>query len=61
MFSKTHGIIALDLSRTQDISIVRKGTVQLEGTFAELVTELTELRLLTESILLISLNQFETY
>ena len=52
MFGKTHGIIILDLSVTQDMSIVRTSTVRLECTFADL---------LTESIALISLNQFKTY
>jgi hypothetical protein len=52
MFAKTHGIIVLDLSGTQDMSIVRTGTVRLECTFANP---------LAESIALISLNQYETY
>ena len=30
MFAKTHGIILLDLSSTQDLSIVQTGTVHLE-------------------------------
>jgi len=52
MFSKNHGVIVLDLSGTQDMSIVRTGNVRLECTFADA---------LTESITLISLSQFETY
>ena len=52
MFAKTHGIIVLDLSGIQDMSIVRTGSVRLECTFADP---------LAESIALISLNQFETY
>jgi len=52
MFAKTHGIIVLDLSGTQDMSIVRTGSVRLECTFTDP---------LAESIALISLNQYETY
>ena len=52
MFAKTPGIIVLDLSGTQDMSIVRTGSVRLECTFADP---------LAESIALISLNQYETY
>jgi hypothetical protein len=52
MFSKNHGIIVLDLSGTQDMSIVRTGNVRLECTFTDA---------LTESITLISLSQFKTF
>jgi hypothetical protein len=52
IFSKTHGVIVLDLSGTQDLTVVRTGSVRLECTFADA---------LTESITLISLCQFETY
>ena len=52
IFAKTQGIILLDLSGTQDMSIVRTGSVRFECTFADP---------LPESIALISLNQFETY
>jgi hypothetical protein len=34
VFEKTHGIIVLDLYGTQDMSIVRMGTLRLECTFA---------------------------
>ena len=44
-------IIVSDLSGTQDMSIVGTATVRLEYTFANP---------LTESVALISLNQFET-
>jgi hypothetical protein len=47
MFSKNHGVIILDLSGTQDMSIVRTENVRLECTFANA---------LTESITLLSLN-----
>jgi hypothetical protein len=52
MFSKNHCVIVLDLSGTQDMSIVRTGNVRLEWTFVDT---------LTESITLLSLSQFETY
>ena len=52
MFAKTHSIIVLDLSGSQDMSIVRIGTVGLECTFA---------KPLEESVALIWLNKFETY
>ena len=51
MFTKSHGIIVLDFSLTQDMSIVRNGIVHLECTFTEP---------LEESIALILLNKFET-
>ena len=35
MFSKTHGIIILDLSGSHDMSIVPTGSVHLDSTFAE--------------------------
>ena len=34
MLAKTHGIIVLDLSGTQDMTIVRTGTVRLKFPFA---------------------------
>ena len=49
MFSKNHGVIILDLSGTQDMSIVRTGNSRLECTFADA---------LTKNITLISLSQF---
>jgi len=49
---KTFGIIVLDLSGTQDMSIVRTSTVCSECSFVGP---------LTENIALISLNKFETY
>ena len=52
MFPKNHGIIVLDLSSTQDMSIVRTGIVRLDFTFVEPLTETIALRLL---------KQFETY
>ena len=52
IFSKNYGIILFDVSGTQNLSIVWTGTVHLHCTFA---------KPLTESIVLISLNQFETY
>ena len=52
MTAKNHGIIVLDLSGTQDMSIFRTRTVHLECTIA---------KPLTENVPLISLNQFETY
>jgi hypothetical protein len=52
MFAITHGIIVLYLSGTQDMSIVQTGNVPIECTVA---------KPLEESIVLISLNQFETY
>jgi hypothetical protein len=52
MFTKTHGIIVLDLSGTQDMSILRTVSVRLECTFVDT---------LAESIALMSLNKFETY
>ena len=39
MFAKTHGVTVLDLSGTQDMTIVRTGTVRLEYTFAEPLEE----------------------
>ena len=52
MFIKAHGMIALDLSDTQDVCSVQMGSVLLDCTFAEP---------LAESIVLISINQFSTY
>ena len=52
MFAKTHGSIALGLSGTQEILIIRIGTVRLKCIFT---------KPLEGSIALISLFQFETY
>ena len=52
MFAKTHGTFVLDLSSTQDMTIVRTGTVHLECTSGEP---------LEESVALTSLNQLEIY
>ena len=52
MFAKTHGVIVLDLSSTQDMRIVRTGSAHLDCIFVIP---------LVECILLISLNKFETY
>ena len=38
MFAKAHDVIVLDLSGTQDVSIVRTGSVRLEFTFTGLLT-----------------------
>jgi hypothetical protein len=40
MFAKTYDIIVLDLSGTQDMSIVLTGSVRLEYTFAEPLAEI---------------------
>ena len=50
MFAKAHGIIVLDLSGNQDISIARTGGVRLDSIFAQE---------LAESIALMSFNQFK--
>ena len=39
MFAKTHDIIALDLSGTQDMIITRTGSALLECTFAKPLEE----------------------
>jgi hypothetical protein len=52
MFTKTHCIIVLALSGTQDMTIVRTDIVPLKCTFTESLEEI---------VALISLNQFETY
>ena len=52
MFAKSYGIIVLDLSGTQDVTVVRMGTVHFECIIAEP---------LTGGVALISLNQFPTY
>ena len=51
MFAKSHDIIVLDFSGTQDMSIRWTGTVRLKCFFA---------KPLAESIVLILPNQFET-
>ena len=50
MFAETHGIVVLDLSGTQDMTINRTSTVSLECTFAKPLEEI---------IVLILQNQFE--
>ena len=52
LFARNYGIIVFDLSGTQGLSIVSTGTVRLRFTYTEP---------LTESIELISLNQFEIF